>query len=109
MSDCFVDFYSEQASTGFQRNESNRQTRGRDVAEYIRRCVKDEVKPKLFELTANARVGSLGANRKTAPAGHTNLLMIRGSWGSCLYPPARSRTGFPSQMEEPGRSDWKSP
>ena len=57
VNDSFVDFYNEQTGTGFQRNESNRQTRGREVAEYIRRCARDEVDPKLFELTANARVG----------------------------------------------------
>ncbi len=57
--DSFVDFYNEQAGTGFQREESNRQTRGRQVAEYIRRCVKDGLESKLFELTANARVGNL--------------------------------------------------
>lgn len=57
VNDYFVDFYNEQAGTGFQRDESSRQSRGRQVAEYIRRCARDEVEPKLFELTANARVG----------------------------------------------------
>ena len=57
VSDSFVDFYNEKTGTGFQRNESNRQARGRGVAEYIRRCARDNVDPKLFELTANARVG----------------------------------------------------
>ena len=55
--DSFVDFYNEQSGTGFQREESNRQTRGRQVAEYIRRCARDDLESKLFELTANARVG----------------------------------------------------
>ena len=55
--DSFVDFYNEQAGTGFQREESNRQYRGKQVAEYIRRCIKDGLESKLFELTANARVG----------------------------------------------------
>ena len=57
VNDYFVDFYNEQTGTGFQRHESNRPTRGRAIAEYIRRCARDEVQPKLFELTANARVG----------------------------------------------------
>ena len=57
VNDSFVDFYNEQTGDGFQRNESNRAKRGRDVAEYVRRCVRDGVEPKLFELTANARVG----------------------------------------------------
>ena len=54
--DAFVDFYNEQTGAGFQRNETLRPKRGRDVEEYIRRCVTDQVEPKLFEMTANARV-----------------------------------------------------
>ena len=57
VNDSFVDFYNEQTGAGFQRNETTRPKRGRDVAEYVRRCVRDGVNPKLFELTANARVG----------------------------------------------------
>lgn len=57
VNDSFVDFYNEKTGTGFQRNESNRQSRGKGVAEYIRRCARDNVEPKLFELTANARGG----------------------------------------------------
>ena len=55
--DSFIDFYNEQTGTGFQRHETNRQTRGRRVAEYIHRCARDGVRPKLYELTANARIG----------------------------------------------------
>ena len=57
--DSFVDFYNEQTGHGFQHNEVSRRKRGRDVAEYIRRCVRDGVEPRLFELTVNARVGGL--------------------------------------------------
>ena len=54
--DAFVDFYDERSGTGFQRRETTRNTRGRQIADYIKRCVENEVEPKLFELTANARV-----------------------------------------------------
>ena len=57
LSDSFVDFYREKEGTGFQREETTRNKRGRDIANYVHRCVQDHVQPKLFELTANARVG----------------------------------------------------
>ena len=54
--DSYVDFYNEQTGVGFQRNESNRNTRGHQVAVYMGRCKKDGLHPMLFELTANARI-----------------------------------------------------
>ena len=54
--DTLVDFYNEQAGTGYQRNETLRPKRGRDIEEYIRRCVTERTEPKLFEMTANARI-----------------------------------------------------
>ena len=54
--DAFVDFYDEKTGSGFQRKETTRNTRGRQIADYIKRCVENEVEPKLFEMTANARV-----------------------------------------------------
>lgn len=57
LNDSFVDFYNENTGKGFQREETARKRRGREVAEYVRRCVRDGLRPKLFELTANARVG----------------------------------------------------
>ena len=55
--DSFVDFYDERTGSGFQRNETTRPKRGREISEYVRRCVTGGVEPKLYELTANARVG----------------------------------------------------
>ena len=63
--DSFVDFYNEQTGGGFQRQESNRTTRGNQVAAYLARCKKDGIHPKLFELTANARVGCRGNGGET--------------------------------------------
>lgn len=59
VNDSFVDFYNEQTGAGFQRDESNRRSRGKKVADYIQRCATDGVEPRLYELTANARVGEL--------------------------------------------------
>ena len=59
--DSFVDFYSELTGDGFQRDETNRKTRGNQIAVYMGRCKKDGIHPKLFELTANARVGGFWA------------------------------------------------
>lgn len=52
----FVDFYNESTGLGYQRNETQRAKRGRDIEAYIRRCVAGNIEPALFELTANARV-----------------------------------------------------
>jgi len=52
----FVDFYREDAGTGYQRDETTRAKRGRDIESYIRRCTVGKTKPALFEMTANARV-----------------------------------------------------
>ena len=60
--DSFVDFYNEQTGSGFQRDESNRQTRGRKVADYIHRCAETGGNPKLYELTVNARVSTKWGN-----------------------------------------------
>lgn len=51
----FVDFYSEETGAGYQRHESTRGRRGREIAHYIQRCVRQDIQPTLFELTANAR------------------------------------------------------
>lgn len=58
--DAFVDFYDEKTGSGFQRRETTRNARGRQIADYIKRCVENEVEPKLFEMTANARVTKSG-------------------------------------------------
>ena len=63
VSDSFVDFYSELNGTGFQRNETARNKRGRDIAEYIGRCSEGGVEPNLFEMTANARLVAPEANQ----------------------------------------------
>ena len=58
--DAFVDFYSEKEGSGFQREETARKPRGRAISNYIKRCVQGGNQPNLFELTANARVVSIG-------------------------------------------------
>ena len=52
--DTLVDFYNEQTGTGYQRNETLRPKRGRNIEEYIRRCVTEQIEPKLFEIPAVA-------------------------------------------------------
>jgi|GEM_PF-3223567 len=52
----FVDFYDDDTGGGYQRHETLRRRRGADIAKYIGRCVSRNVPPRLFELTANARV-----------------------------------------------------
>jgi DGQHR domain-containing protein len=52
----FVDFYNDRNGTGYQRNETLRERRGREIAEYIARCAQSGLRPRLFELTANARL-----------------------------------------------------
>lgn len=54
--DCFVDFYDEKGGSGYQRNETLRAKRGREIEEYLRLCVSSALLPRLFEMTANARV-----------------------------------------------------
>jgi DGQHR domain-containing protein len=52
---CYVDFYDESTGHGYQRLETLRERRGREVEEYLKRCNVNGVSPRLFELTANAR------------------------------------------------------
>ncbi len=52
----FVDFYEDAIGEGYQRRESQRKTRARDIQAYLRRCVESGLEPKLFEMTANARL-----------------------------------------------------
>lgn len=58
----FVDFYNDATGSGYQRLESVRASRGREVGNYIRRCVENGLEPRLFEMTANARLGEDGWN-----------------------------------------------
>ena len=51
-----MDFYNEATGHDYQRNEGQRPKRGRDIERYIQRCVTVNLKPALFEMTANARV-----------------------------------------------------
>jgi DGQHR domain-containing protein len=52
----FVDFYEDAIGDGYQRREAQRATRGREIQAYLRRCVENGLEPKLFEMTANARL-----------------------------------------------------
>lgn len=51
---CFVNFYNESTGEGYQRSETQRATRGRDIERYIARCAESNTKPALFEMIANA-------------------------------------------------------
>lgn len=53
----FVDFYDDQTSEGYQRFDSTRASRGKQIAEYVNRCNQNDSEPKLFELTCNLRIG----------------------------------------------------
>jgi len=52
----FVNFYNETTGEGYQRNETQRASRGRDIEKYISRCSEAGTKPALFEMTANALI-----------------------------------------------------
>ena len=56
VSNAFVDYYSDATGEGYQRNETVRAARAREVQDYIRRCIDAGIPPKLFELTINARL-----------------------------------------------------
>ena len=57
VSSAFVDYYTDATGVGYQRNETLRAKRARDIEDYIRRCLEASLEPKLFELTVNARLG----------------------------------------------------
>ena len=54
--EAFVDFYDDTTGGGYQRHESLRAWRGKQVELYVRRCVETGLEPRLFEMTANARL-----------------------------------------------------
>lgn len=51
----WVDFYDDKSGQGYQRRETLRERRGREIEEYFRRCTSEGVRPRLFEMTANVR------------------------------------------------------
>ena len=51
----WVDFYAEGSGRGYQRRETMRETRAREIEEYFKRCVAEDLDPHLFEMTASAR------------------------------------------------------
>ena len=53
--DAWVDFYDDKTGRGYQRKETLRERRGREIEDYFRRCVAEGVTPKMFEMTANTR------------------------------------------------------
>ena len=57
--DCaWVDFYDDRTGEGYQRKETLRERRGREIEEYFARCRLEGVVPRLFEMTGSARTGS---------------------------------------------------
>ena len=77
--DAFVDFYEERTGDGFQRRETSRNTRGRQIRDYIKSCVENNVEPRLFELTANARVGESHEYSPLDPKHPVGFLSLGGS------------------------------
>lgn len=51
----WVDFYVESSGRGYQRLETMRETRARQIEDYFQRCSDAAVDPRLFEMTASAR------------------------------------------------------
>lgn len=51
----WVDFYEEASGRGYQRRETMREARAREIQRYFSRCAKEQLDPHLFELTASAR------------------------------------------------------
>ncbi len=51
----WVDFYDDKSGQGYQRRETLRERRGREIEEYFRRCTAEGVRPRLFEMTGNVR------------------------------------------------------
>ena len=51
----WVDFYAEGSGRGYQRRETMRETRAREIEEYFKRCAAEDLDPHLFEMTASAR------------------------------------------------------
>ena len=54
----WVDFYDDATGRGYQRKETLRERRGREIEEYFVRCSAKGVTPRLFEMTASARARS---------------------------------------------------
>lgn len=52
---CWVDFWDDKTGKGYQRKETLRERRGKEIEDYFKRCQQDEVRPHLFEMTAAAR------------------------------------------------------
>lgn len=51
----WVDFYDDATGRGYQRKETLRERRGREIEEYFVRCSAKGVTPRMFEMTASAR------------------------------------------------------
>ena len=51
----WVDFYDDATGRGYQRKETLRERRGREIEEYFVRCSAKGVTPRLFEMTESAR------------------------------------------------------
>jgi len=51
----WVDFYDDGTGNGYQRKETLRDRRGKEIEEYLARCVAEGVEPRLFQMTANVR------------------------------------------------------
>ncbi len=56
----WVDFYDDKTGAGYQRRETMRERRGKEIEDYFQRCEASEVKPRLFEMTASARCQDKG-------------------------------------------------
>lgn len=61
----WVDFYDDSRGSGYQRRETQRVQRGREIAAYFARCAQNGIRPRLFEMTANTRTSDEDAPIKT--------------------------------------------
>ena len=56
VANAFVDYYTDHTGTGYQRDETLRKSRAKDIEHYMQRCADKGIPANLFELTINARV-----------------------------------------------------
>jgi len=86
---CYVDFFDEATGRGYQRLETLREKRGREVEGYLKRCKVHGVPPRLFEMTANARTKGDRSVREQdfqplEERGTLGILTVYPREGSCL-------------------------
>lgn len=54
----WVDFYDDRSGRGYQRNETMREARAGEIEKYFARCLDEDQRPRVFEMTGSARTES---------------------------------------------------